>query len=75
MMELIPKVHRETCEHCQFREIPNGCDGCLAGIAYDCEDERRRRIYYKEYGALGRRFKEMCDIRDAKYYKFHGRRI
>ena len=68
------KIRRETCEHCQYKDIPNGCDGFLAGIAYDCEDERRQRIYRKEYVNIGRAFKEMCDIRDEKHYKAHGRR-
>ena len=48
------KVYRETCEHCQYKDIPNGCDGCLAGIAYDCEDDRRRRIYYREFANTSR---------------------
>lgn len=68
------KVYRETCEHCQYKDLPNGCDGCLASIAYDCEDERRRRTYCREYANLGRAFKEKCNLRDAKYYKYHGRR-
>lgn len=50
------KIRRETCEHCQYKDIPNGCDGCLAGIAYDCEDEIRRMIYYTEVSHLSERF-------------------
>lgn len=67
------KVYRETCEHCQYRDIPNGCDGCLAGIAYDCEDDRRRRVYYREFANTSREFRERCDIKAAKYYKSHNR--
>lgn len=74
MMNGPQKVYRETCEHCQYKDLPNGCDGCLASIAYDCEDERRRRTYYREYANLGRAFKEKCNLRDAKYYKYHVRR-
>ena len=67
------KVYRETCEHCQYKDIPNGCDGCLAGIAYDCEDDRRRRIYYREFANTSREFRERCDIKAARYYKYHNR--
>lgn len=67
------KVYRETCEHCQHKDIPNGCDGCLAGIAYDCEDDRRRRIYYREFANTSREFRERCDIKAARYYKSHNR--
>ena len=67
------KVYRETCEHCPHKDIPNGCDGCLAGIAYDCEDDRRRRIYYREFANTSREFKERCDIKAARYYKNHNR--
>ena len=68
------KVYRKSCEHCQYKDLPNGCDGCLASIAYDCEDERRHRIYYHEFGNTSRLFREMCDQKDAKRYKIHGRR-
>lgn len=52
MMNGPQKVYRETCEHCQYKDLPNGCEGCLAGIAYECEDERRSRIYYTEVAHL-----------------------
>ena len=74
MMNGPQKVYRETCEHCQYKDLPNGCDGCLASIAYDCEDERRHRIYYHEFGNTSRLFREMCDQKNAKRYKIHGRR-
>ena len=51
------KVERETCEHCQYKGLPGGCDGCLAGIAYDCADER---------SAKREKFKDACNLRDAK---------
>lgn len=66
------KVYRETCEHCQYKDLPNGCDGCLASIAYDCEDERRHRIYYHEFGNTSREFRERCDIKAARCYKSPG---
>lgn len=56
MMNGPQKVYRETCEHCQYKDLPNGCEGCLAGIAYECEDERRSRIYYTEVAHLRESF-------------------
>lgn len=60
------KVYRETCEHCQYKGLPGGCDGCLAGIAYDCADERSAKIYWGEVRHLREKFKDACNLRDAK---------
>lgn len=60
------KVERETCTYCQYRDLPGGCDGCLAGIAYDCADERNAKIYYGEVRHLREKFKDACNRRDAK---------
>ena len=63
------KVHRETCERCQYKGLPGGCDGCLAGIAYDCADERLAKIYWGEVRHLREEFKEGCNLRDAKMHQ------
>lgn len=60
------KVEREACEHCQYKGLPGGCDGCLAGIAYDCADERNAKIYWGEVRHLREKFKDACNLRDAK---------
>ena len=60
------KVERETYEHCHCKGLPGGCDGCLAGIAYDCADERSAKIYYGEVRHLREKFKDTCNRRDAK---------
>lgn len=51
------KVERETCDHCQYKGLPGGYDGCLAGIAYDCADERNAKIYYGEVRHLRKSLK------------------
>lgn len=68
------KVCRETCAHCQWQGMPEECADCPTKIAYDYIDERRHRIYYHEFGNTSRLFREMCDQKDAKRYKIHGRR-
>lgn len=68
------KVQRETCMHCHYKELPNGCSGCLVSLVYDCEDERLERIYYREFGNVKRNFREAHSLCDAKYYKYHGHR-
>ena len=60
------KVERETCEHCHYKGLPGGCDGRLAGIAYDCADERNAKIYWGEVRHLREKFKDACNLRDAK---------
>lgn len=74
MMNGSQKVYRETCEHCKDKYLPDGCKGCLVPDVYDYLDECRHKTYYREYANLGRAFKEKCNLRDAKYYKYHGRR-
>lgn len=63
------RVFRETCEHCQYKNIPNGCKGCLAGIAYECEDERRAKIYYTEVSHLKENFRSSCARRREREIK------
>ena len=68
------KVCRETCAHCQWQGMPEECADCPAKMVYDCIDEHNYKVYYTEYANLGRNFKERCNLREAKYYKYHGRR-
>lgn len=68
------KVYRQTCEDCECKDLPNGCDRCPVPYVYDYLDECNHKTYYREYANLGRAFKEKCNLRDAKYYKYHGRR-
>ena len=49
------KIKRTVCENCEFRLKPNGCDGCLVSIAYDCADERAERVYRKSAFEFGTR--------------------
>lgn len=41
------KIKRTVCETCEFRLKPDGCNGCLVPIVYDCADERADRVYRK----------------------------
>lgn len=68
------KVYRQTCEDCECKDLPNRCDRCPVPYVYDYLDECNHKTYYREYANLGRAFKEKCNLRDAKYYKYHGRR-
>ena len=49
------------------QEVCRMCPFCIA-------DPSNHKTYYREYANLGRAFKEKCNLRDAKYYKYHGRR-
>lgn len=57
-------IERETCNHCPYKDVPGGCEGCLAGIAYDCAEERQRRIYKQEAQAM--RFDRLDRVLKAK---------
>lgn len=37
-------MKRPVCENCALKHKPDGCEGCLAGIAYDVAEERREAI-------------------------------
>ena len=37
------KVHRETCERCQWQGMPEECATCLVPLAYECIDEYNKR--------------------------------
>ena len=50
-------IERETCAHCQYRNQPNGCDGCLVPTVYEVMEERERKFRDKEARAAGRRRK------------------
>lgn len=60
-------VERIVCNHCKNRDVEGGCNGCLAGIAYEVAEERERRIRAKEGRAITKRHSKL------KLYKSIGR--
>lgn len=41
-----------VCEICELRDLPNGCDGCLAACAWECGQEYQQKIDCQELFAI-----------------------
>lgn len=63
------KVQRETCMHCHYKELPDGCKGCLVSLVYNILDEEKARIYYREFGNVKRVFRENYNDQQARAYQ------
>lgn len=46
-----------VCDRCGSKLLPNGCDGCLAAIAWECARERYTKVRRREAWALGKEFR------------------
>ena len=51
-------MKREVCEYCASRLLPNGCEGCLAALAYEVAEERLWEIRRREEPYIGETFRE-----------------
>lgn len=62
------KIKRTVCENCEFRSKPDGCNGCLVPIVYDCADERAQRVHKKAEFEVNTRTRYPSPL-SKRYYK------
>lgn len=66
------KVQRIVCMKCENHGTAE-CNDCPAKMGYDAADEYNHKTYYREFGNTSRLFREQCEAKAARYYKYHNR--